>query len=105
MTLIRKAQAGGALGYQWDEDGSVVEVSKEDATKLLRIGHAGFSEVYETEVSAELIAEQEREAEERREEERRRSIPINADESTTSIVDRAGEATRAVSPRRSAAKG
>ena len=41
---LRKAQAGGAPGHTWEEDGQVIEVDDELAASLLAIPNGGFSE-------------------------------------------------------------
>lgn len=49
---LRKAQAGNAPGYEWTEDGQVIEVEDELAVQLLRIPDGGFSEALPTEPEA-----------------------------------------------------
>ena len=46
---LKKAQAGNAPGYEWTEDGQVIEVDDELAEQLLRIPEGGFSEALPTE--------------------------------------------------------
>lgn len=41
--FIRKAHAGNAPGYAWEEDGQVIEVDDETAFELLGIPGGGFS--------------------------------------------------------------
>lgn len=41
---LRKAQAGGAPGHQWEHDGQVIEVDDDLAWELLAIPNGGFSE-------------------------------------------------------------
>ena len=44
MVPLRKARAGGtSLGFEWPEDGSVVEVPDAIAVQLLAIKDGGFS--------------------------------------------------------------
>jgi hypothetical protein len=49
-TKIGKKHAGGAPGYYWDEDDSVIEVPDEDARELLRIGTEFYEVVPEDSV-------------------------------------------------------
>ena len=43
--FIRKAHAGSAPGYTWENDGDVIEVDDYLAWELLDIPNGGFSEV------------------------------------------------------------
>lgn len=53
LRKIRKASAGGAAGFVWENDGDVIEIPIELASELLQILPDDFSEVPDDEAPAQ----------------------------------------------------
>jgi hypothetical protein len=59
MLPVRKDRAGTSSGgYEWKNDGEIVEVDEQHAAELMRIPNGGFSIVFPDEDQAEAEAEQ-----------------------------------------------